>query len=73
MHKNNTFAVGRKDGSYQEDIRLSANVKRNATLGRLLGGDLSEKIHKAGSGDGRERGEADVDTLLLGAEKLCGV
>jgi hypothetical protein len=61
--------------------------RRNTAVAAVLGGHLVERIRRgggggAGSGLGyqsyergtaREKGEVDVDVLLEGAEKLCGV
>jgi hypothetical protein len=45
--------------------------RRNTAVAAVLGGKLVERIRKGG-GVGRS-GEVDVDVLLEGAEKLCGV
>ncbi|KAF2671059.1 DASH complex, subunit Spc34 [Microthyrium microscopicum] len=58
--------------------------RRNTAVASVLGGDLVERIKRGGGGGagsalgyreggGRERGDVDVDVLLEGAEKLCGV
>lgn len=61
--------------------------RRNTAVAAVLGGDLVERIRRGGGGGagsglgyqsyergtGREKGEVDVDVLLEGAEKLCGV
>ena len=39
----------------------------------LLGGELGEQIRREESQEAKERGEVDVESLLKGAEKLCGV
>jgi hypothetical protein len=68
---------------------VSANAmrapRRNTAVAAVLGGDLVERIRRGGGGGagsglgyqsyerGREKGEVDVDVLLEGAEKLCGV
>lgn len=68
---------------------MSANAmrapRRNTAVAAVLGGDLVERIRRGGGGGagsglgyqsyerGREKGEVDVDVLLEGAEKLCGV
>lgn len=39
----------------------------------LLDDGLAERINKEGLKEGKERGELDVDLLLQGAEKLCGI
>ena len=51
-------------------MRSQRHVSAVATL---LGGELGEQIRKEGAKEGKERGEVDVDLLLKGAEKLCGV
>ncbi|KAK7509980.1 DASH complex subunit Spc34 [Phyllosticta citriasiana] len=58
--------------------------RRNTAVAAILGSELVERIREGGGGGagsglgyraygGRERGEIDVETLLEGAEKLCGV
>ncbi|KAL1640137.1 hypothetical protein SLS58_007251 [Diplodia intermedia] len=59
--------------------------RRNTAVAAILGNDLVERIREGGGGGagstlgyrsyggGRDRGEIDVETLLEGAEKLCGV
>ncbi len=42
-------------------------------MATLLGGELGEQINKGGISDSKEKGEVDVNVLLKGAEKLCGV
>lgn len=42
-------------------------------MATLLGGDLGEQIRKEGSKNANERSEVDVNVLLKGAEKLCGI
>lgn len=39
----------------------------------LLGGDVLDHLRKGGVGEGRDRGDMNVDVLLKGAEKLCRV
>ena len=39
----------------------------------LLGGDVLDQIRRSGTNEGRDKTEVDVDFLLKGAEKLCGV
>ncbi|KAI9815156.1 MAG: hypothetical protein M1832_005558 [Thelocarpon impressellum] len=58
--------------------------RRNTAVATVLGGHMVEQIRKGGGGvpgpgagysaaEGKERGEMDVEVLLRGAEKLCGV
>ena len=44
-----------------------------AAVATLLGGDLGEQIRKESAKEAKERGDVDVNLLLKGAEKLCGV
>ncbi|SLM37105.1 DASH complex subunit Spc34 [Lasallia pustulata] len=48
-------------------------LKRTNAVSMLLGGDVVDRMHRGLSGEGRERGEMDVEALLKGAERLCGV
>jgi nitroalkane oxidase len=58
--------------------------RRNTAVAAVLGGDLVERIRKGGGGgagtglgyrtyDGNNKSDVDVEVLLEGAEKLCGV
>ncbi|KAK8153498.1 DASH complex subunit Spc34 [Phyllosticta citrichinensis] len=58
--------------------------RRNTAVAAILGRELVDRIREGGGGGagsglgyraygGRERGDIDVETLLEGAEKLCGV
>ncbi|KAI9837809.1 MAG: hypothetical protein M1819_006743 [Sarea resinae] len=58
--------------------------RRNTAVAAVLGGELVEQIRQGGGGgigsglgyggmESRERGEVNVEVLLRGAEKLCGV
>ena len=52
---------------------LVRNPRQGSAVATLLGGELGEQLRKESSKDGKERGEVDVNLLLRGAEKLCGV
>lgn len=58
-----------------ENQKPSVNngFKSNTAVGRILGGDVMKEIRRANRGDGQNRSEVDVNALLDGAEKLCGV
>lgn len=54
--------------------------RRHTAVAAVLGGDLYRRVRKARDeadagrfGRTRERGDIDVEVLLEGAEKLCGV
>lgn len=59
--------------------------RRNTAVAAILGSELVDRIREGGGGGagsglgyrsyggGRDRNEVDVETLLEGAEKLCGV
>ncbi len=47
--------------------------RHDSAVATLLGGELGEQINKGGISDNKEKGEVDVNVLLKGAEKLCGV
>lgn len=49
------------------------NPRQGSAVSTLLGGELGEQIRKENLREGKERGEIDVDLLLRGAQKLCGV
>ncbi|OCK80027.1 DASH complex, subunit Spc34 [Lepidopterella palustris CBS 459.81] len=84
--RNTTFSLNQ--GGSSTIIGGGANAvrapRRNTAVAAVLGTDLVEKIRKGGGGgagtglgyrafDGRDRNEVDVEVLLEGAEKLCGV
>ncbi|KAI1323362.1 DASH complex, subunit Spc34 [Xylariaceae sp. FL0255] len=54
----------------------STAPRRNTAVAAVLGGDLHEQIRRSerrGGGNGGNKDEVDVEILLQGAEKLCGV
>jgi len=69
-------------GANAEAVRAP---RRNTAVAAVLGKELVEKIRRGGGGGagtgigyqayerGRENGGVDVEVLLEGAEKLCGV
>lgn len=52
---------------------FSQSHRQRSAVATLLGGDLGEQIRKQGAKDTGERSEVDVNVLLKGAEKLCGI
>ena len=50
-----------------------SGLKSRTAVGRILGGDLLERIRQSEKNEGRDRKDVDVDALLKGAEKLCGI
>ncbi|KAK3990897.1 DASH complex subunit Spc34 [Cladorrhinum sp. PSN332] len=48
----------------------SSTTRRNTAVAAVLGGDLHSQITRPKPGGG---GEVDIEVLLQGAEKLCGV
>ena len=70
----------RKSGFYNasgepldKDGTALAGLKPTSAVGRILGGDLAAQIRRGGKGASREKSEVDVEALLNGAEKLCGI
>lgn len=57
-------------GIYDNDLG-SLVGRRQTKVEMLLGGDMLDQIRRRGAGEGRT--ELDVDFLLKGAEKLCGI
>lgn len=53
-------------------ITLLRTPKQGSAVAALLGDELGAEIKKGGD-DGKDRGEVNVNILLKGAEKLCGV
>ncbi|KAI0188547.1 DASH complex, subunit Spc34 [Astrocystis sublimbata] len=51
--------------------RAGAAPKRNTAVAAVLGGDLHEQIRRSERCGGKD--DVDVEVLLRGAEKLCGV
>ena len=66
-------ALGRAVDPYRNGGRFMKSHRPGAAVATLLGGELGEQIRKEASKEGKERGEIDVNLLLRGAEKLCGV
>lgn len=50
-----------------------AAPRRNTAVAAVLGGDLHEQIRKSERRGGSSKDDVDVEMLLRGAEKLCGV
>ena len=50
--------------------RGSAHPRRHTAVAAVLGGEMHEQLVRRG---GDHRGDVDVEALLRGAEKLCGV
>ena len=48
-------------------------LKPTTAVGRILGGDVMAQIRRAGRSNDTGRGDVDVEALLNGAERLCGV
>lgn len=51
---------------------LLRTPRQGSAVASLVGDELDEEIRKGGN-NGRDRGEVDVNILLKGAEKLCGI
>ena len=58
---------------YTNSGGLVRTHRSGSAVATLLGGELGEQIRKEGAKESKERGEVDVNLLLKGAEKLCGV
>jgi len=58
---------------YANGTGLTRSKQQGSAVTTLLGGELGEQIRKEGAKESKERGEVDVNLLLSGAEKLCGV
>ena len=54
-------------------FRGRAGLRANSAVGRILGGDLVERIRRAEGSGKTGKGEIDVAALLDGAERLCEV
>ena len=51
-----------------------AGLKPTSAVGKILGGDLAAQIRRGGRSLAKKnKGDIDVETLLSGAEKLCGI
>lgn len=50
-----------------------SGLKPTTAVGRILGGDLVDRIRRSEKNEGRDRKDVDVEALLKGAEKLCAV
>lgn len=59
--------------SFLNGLGLVKRPKQGSAAAALLGGELGAQIQREDSKDVKERGEIDVELLLKGAERLCGV
>ncbi|KYK60790.1 hypothetical protein DCS_01928 [Drechmeria coniospora] len=50
--------------------RGSSQPRRHTAVAAVLGGEMHERLRR---GEANRKGDLDVETLLRGAEKLCGV
>ena len=66
--RKSTFYDSIKSGS-----TAYSGPKSKTAVGRILGGDLLERIRQSEKMERRDRKDVDVEALLKGAEKLCGI
>ena len=74
MHERALFTAAAPEPTARKSIAPGAiqgdnlaNLKSNSAVGRILGSDLQRRIRRSQ----RSKGDADVELLLEGAEKLC--
>ncbi|KAL6721268.1 hypothetical protein ACLMJK_000370 [Lecanora helva] len=71
--RNTVYGVNSTTLSHGNGNGFRRDLRQGSAVATLLGGEFSEQLQKANSKEGKERGEVDVNLLLKGAEKLCGV
>lgn len=71
--RSTVYGPNRTGEPYAANGELMRSQRQGSAVATLLGGELGEQIRKEGTKEGKERGEVDVNLLLKGAEKLCGV
>lgn len=62
-----------KKSSASNGIGVLRHPRHDSTVATLLANRFGEDIVEESLGNGREKGEVDVEILLEGAEKLCKV
>lgn len=72
-HRSTVHGLNATAEPYANGTGLMRSQKQGSAVATLLGGELGEQIRKEGAKESKERGEVDVNLLLNGAEKLCGV
>lgn len=71
--KSDFYGLGLSGEQLKGRITSHDGSSRTAAVRMLLGGDVLDRLRKGGAGEGRDRGDVNVDILLKGAEKLCKV
>lgn len=54
-------------------VKFPRPSRQPSVAATLLGSELGEQLRHDGGQTGKERGEVDVNLLLKGAERLCGI
>ena len=72
-HRITTHGSNGNTDSFTQGHGIFRNPRQDSAVARILGGELGEQIRKENAKEGKERGEMDVNLLLRGAEKLCGI
>lgn len=62
-----------KKSSTSNGIGVLRHPRHDSAVATLLGNRIGAEVAEERLGNGREKGEADVEILLAGAERLCEV
>ncbi|KAL8760444.1 MAG: hypothetical protein Q9199_000068 [Rusavskia elegans] len=71
--RNTVYGSKRKSEHSSNSIDFPWPPRPRSVVTTLLETELREQIRSGGAQPGKARGEVDVDVLLKGAEKLCGI
>ena len=67
------YGLNGNSDSFKPPGNLPRGQGHRSAVATLLGGDLGEQIAKQALKESKDRGEPDVNALLKGAERLCGI
>lgn len=72
-HRSTIHPTKDQGEAFLHDSGLMRRPRHGTAAATLLGGDLGEQLRKESLAEQKERGEVDVELLLRGAERLCGI
>ncbi|KAL8813656.1 MAG: hypothetical protein Q9200_000073 [Gallowayella weberi] len=67
------FGTKGKSERFANGADFARPPRQRSVVTTLLGNEYGEQLRNGGAQAGKERGEVDVNLLLKGAERLCGV
>lgn len=72
-HRNTIHSAKDQGEAFLRDSGLMRRPRHGTAAATLLGGDLGEQLQRENLAEPKGRGEVDVELLLRGAERLCGI